>query len=170
MVPLYCGCSPVGAHVLDFEHRLGVLLHEVHLVRVPPVNILHPVTQVVLPRVKVLRVRVRRDVRRWVAVRVRRENLREGVSHLELPVERSVKVSLHWVKTAVLAGTLRSWAQRVVRVLIGQPALEKFGVFRVGRELALFVLGHLDEGLGLTEGLVLLCEALCGHATSVGVD
>ena len=102
--PIYSR-SPVGAHVLDFEHRLGVLLHEIHLVRVPSVDILHLVAQVILAWVKVLRVRVRRDIGRGVAMGVSWENLRESVSHLQLSVERSVKVSLHGVQTAVLTSS-----------------------------------------------------------------
>ena len=129
--PIYSR-SPVGAHVLDFEHRLGVLLHEVHLVRVPSVDILHLVAQIVLAWVKVLRVRVRGDVGCGVAMGVSWENLGESVSHLQLSVERSVKVSLHGVETAVLSGTFRCRRKRIVYVLIWQTALVEPGVFGVG--------------------------------------
>ena len=162
--------SSVSAHVLNFEHRLSVFLHEVHLVSILSVDILHLFAQVVLARIKVLRVRVRWNVGRGVAMRVGRENLCEGVTHLQLPVERSVKVSLHGVETAVLPGTLCSRRKRIIFVLIWQATLEELGVSSLRRELALLVLGDLDERLCLPQCLVLLGKALSSHAPSVSVD
>ena len=74
--------SKASAHVLDFEHRLGVLFHEVDLVSVRAVDVLHLFAQVVLARIEVLVMRVRWNVSRGCSMRVRRENLRERVPHL----------------------------------------------------------------------------------------
>ena len=49
--------------------------------RVSSVDVLHPVSNVVLARVKVLGVGIRGDVGRGVAVRVSWENLCECVAH-----------------------------------------------------------------------------------------
>ena len=75
-------CSSLRTHVLDLEHRLSVLLHEVHLVSVGSIDVLHLIADIVFARIEVLGVRIRRDVGRWIAVRVGRENLCERVPHL----------------------------------------------------------------------------------------
>ena len=46
------------------------------------IDVLHLVADIVFARIEVLGVRIRRDVGRWIAVRVSRENLCERVSHL----------------------------------------------------------------------------------------
>lgn len=51
------------------------------------------------------------------------EDLGKSVSHLQLPVEGAVELSVR-VETAVLAGTLRSWRLLIVDVLIRQVGLE----------------------------------------------
>ena len=76
---------------------------------VSSIDVLHPITEVVFARVKVLMVRIRWDVGRRVAMRVSWENLGERVPHLQLPVERSVEVSLHWIKTTILSCSNCSW-------------------------------------------------------------
>lgn len=50
--------SSVSTHVCDFEHRLSILFHEVHLVCVTTIDVLHLVSDVVFAWVEVLRVRV----------------------------------------------------------------------------------------------------------------
>lgn len=74
--------SSIDAHVRDFQHRFCVLFHEVNLVSVLAVNVLHFVTQVVLARIEMVRVRGRWNVSRALSMRVRWQNLRERVPHL----------------------------------------------------------------------------------------
>ena len=74
--------SAIALHVRNFQHRLRVLLHEVNLVGVRTIDVLHLLAQVILARVEVLRVCRRWNVSRGCPVRVGRENLREGVTHL----------------------------------------------------------------------------------------
>ena len=51
-----------------------------------------------------LGVRVRCLIASRVAMSVRRENLRECVTHLQLAIDCSVHEGLTWVKTSILAG------------------------------------------------------------------
>ena len=74
--------SSVGTHVCDFEHRLSILFHEVHLVCVTAIDVLHPVSDVVFAWVEVLRVRVRGNVSRWATMGVGWEDLCESIPHL----------------------------------------------------------------------------------------
>ena len=89
--------SKVAADALNLEHRLGVFLHEVLLVGVGAVDVLHALAKIVLFGVRVHVMGVGCLVARGLTMGIRREDLRECVAHLQLPVERLVKVSRHGI-------------------------------------------------------------------------
>ena len=107
------------------------------------VNVLHPLVQIILLGIEMSRVGGRRRVASLLSVRVRRENLGEGVSHLQLPIESSVEVSGRWIETAVLDGALRSRRQRIIDILVGQSCLEVRWVLCQRRRVPVVILLHL---------------------------
>ena len=106
--------SPVDSHSCNFEHRLVIFLHEVDLVSVLSVNVLHLATKVVLLRIKVRGVCGGGDRYCGFAVVIGWENLREGISHSHLAVECSAEEGLVRVQTSVSHSMLGGWRERVV--------------------------------------------------------
>lgn len=86
-----------ATHVLDLEHTFSVLLHEVHLVGVGAVDVLHFCANVIFLGIVMLVVGCRRDVAGWLSMRIRRQDLGERVSHFELAIEGFVEVRLNRV-------------------------------------------------------------------------
>jgi hypothetical protein len=121
---------------------------------------LHACTEVVGLGVHVLVVRVRRNVACRFPVRVRRENLGEGVTHLQLTVDRSVEEGLVWVETAVLTRTFCRRGKSVVLILIRESSLVEFRSACERGKFTVLVLGLLNHLLCLTEGSIHLKQAI----------
>ena len=103
-----------AAHVLNLQHALRVLFHEVHFVSVSTVDRLHLIAHIITLRVVVLVVSHGGNVAGGFGVRVRWEDLGEGVTHFQLAVECSVHGSLERVQAAVLTSTLHCWRSVIV--------------------------------------------------------
>ena len=92
-----------------------VFLHEVNLVRVLSVNILHLATEIVLLRIEVRGV-CGRGINAYCAFAmvVGWENLREGISHSQLAIECSAEEGLSRIQTSISHRMLGGWGERVV--------------------------------------------------------
>ena len=161
-------CSEMAADTLNFEHILGILLHEVLLVGVGAVDVLHALAQVILLGVVVHKVRVAGLVARRLPMRVRGEDLRERVPHLQLPVECPVKVSRHRVKGSILDATFGCRGFDIVLVVTGETLLVVGWVSGRGRQFPIVKLCLLSEHLRFSQLLVELLFLDCLLGASHG--
>ena len=145
-------------HVLNLQHAFRVLFHEVHFVGVSAIDWLHFITHIVTLGVVVLVMSHWRNVARGLSMRVWWEDLREGVTHLQLAVKCSVHGSLSRVKTAVLTGSLHSWWSVIVFEVTQGALLEVRGLLSVGWQVPLVMFVCLNQCLNLSHGHVELLE------------
>ena len=156
----------ISAHVCDLQHFLSVKLDLIHLVSMGSVDSLHLLTKVILPWVEMLEVRVWSLVTGVSTMRISREQFRKSVPHLELPVERSIEVGWSRIKAAIFFGTLCSWRQSIIIVIIQESCLviERVAGPRGSFKLVEFVL--LNESLCCAHRHIIVLEALSFSCTT----
>ena len=84
-------------------------------------------------------------------MRVGRENLREGVTHLKLPIDCSVKESLIWVETPILKRPFCGRRPFVIMVCIREASFEVLRIFGERRQFTFVVLCLLKRLQSITE-------------------
>ena len=86
--------SMESANVLDLQHSFIVYFHLIKLMCIPSVDFVSRLSNIVSLWVLVQSMGMRWLVSSWLAMVVHRKDVAKGVSHLDLPIEGSVKFAI----------------------------------------------------------------------------